>query len=139
MTNQTARPHLNFALVEDTRPPMYTAMKYWGKKPHNIWGQFIERYCPPEGTVLDPFAGSAIAAFEAVKINRKVIAFDLNPLTAFIVEALASKFDEALFIEAVVKISSTVEKDLFTFVITFGNIKNKKELYLIIAGFLAKL
>lgn len=111
MTNQTARPHLNFALVEDTRPPMYTAMKYWGKKPHNIWGQFIERYCPPEGTVLDPFAGSAIAAFEAVKINRKVIAFDLNPLTAFIVEALASKFDEALFIEAVVKISSTVEKD----------------------------
>lgn len=105
------QPHLNFALVEDTRPPMYTAMKYWGKKPHNIWSQFIERYCPPGGTVLDPFAGSAVAAFEAVKIQRKAIAFDLNPLTAFIVEALTSEFDEALFVKAFEKISSTIEKD----------------------------
>jgi 16S rRNA G966 N2-methylase RsmD len=86
-------------------------MKYWGKKPHNIWSQFIERYCPPEGTVLDPFAGSAIAAFEAVKINRKAVAFDLNPLTAFIVEALTSQFDESAFAQAFGKISSTIEKD----------------------------
>lgn len=111
MTDQEPRPHLNYALVEDTRPPMYTAMKYWGKKPHNIWGQFIERYCPPNGTVLDPFAGSAIAAFEAVKINRKAIAFDLNPLTAFIVEVLTSQFDETAFVEAFEGIYSATEKD----------------------------
>lgn len=111
MTDQGPRPHLNYALVEDTRPPMYTAMKYWGKKPHNIWSQFIERYCPPEGTVLDAFAGSAIAAFEAVKIQRKAIAFDLNPLTAFIVEVLTSEFDETTFVEAFEEISSSIEKD----------------------------
>lgn len=111
MIEQDTRPHINYALVEDTRPPMYTAMKYWGKKPHNIWSQFIERYCPPDGTVLDPFAGSAVAAFEAVKINRKAIAFDLNPLTAFIVEALTSQFNEAAFSDAFEKISSTIEKD----------------------------
>ena len=27
------RPDINHALVEDTRPPIYKAMKYWGKKP----------------------------------------------------------------------------------------------------------
>jgi len=111
MTDRDIRPHINYALVEDTRPPMYTAMKYWGKKPHNIWNRFIERYCPPNGTVLDPFAGSAIAAFEAVKINRKAIAFDLNPLTAFIIETLTSKFDEAAFIDAFGKIESIISKD----------------------------
>lgn len=111
MTNQDPPPHINYALVEDTRPPMYTAMKYWGKKPHNIWRQFIERYCPPNGVVLDPFAGSAIAAFEAVKINRKVIAFDLNPLTVFIVEVLTSTFNEANFTEAFERIAAVVEKD----------------------------
>jgi hypothetical protein len=26
------REELNYVLVEDTRPPIYTAMKYWGKK-----------------------------------------------------------------------------------------------------------
>lgn len=86
-------------------------MKYWGKKPHNIWSQFIERYCPPNGTVLDPFAGSAIAAFEAIKLNRKVIALDLNPLTSYIVETLSSKFDEVAFIKAFEMISCEVEKD----------------------------
>jgi len=86
-------------------------MKYWGKKPHNIWSQFIERYCPLGGTVLDPFAGSAIAAFEAVKIGRKAIALDLNPVTAFIVEVFTSKFDEVAFTEAFDKIVHDVEND----------------------------
>ena len=74
--------HLNYALVEDSRPPMYKAMKYWGKKPHNIWQEFIECYCPENGVVLDPFVGSGVAAFESVVKNRKAIAFDINPMSA---------------------------------------------------------
>src|ERR1043165_8734735 len=111
MNENNERPHINYALVEDTRPALYTAMKYWGKKPHNIWRQFVERYCPLAGTILDPFAGSAIAAFEAIKIQRKVIAFDLNPLTAFIVEVLTSEFDEARFVESHEYISDLIERD----------------------------
>lgn len=111
MPKQDNQPHINYALVEDTRPPMYTAMKYWGKKPHNIWGEFIKRYCPEDGVVLDPFAGSAVAAFEAAKASRKVIAFDLNPLTSFIVEALTSRFDETSFLIAFNQIANEIEKD----------------------------
>lgn len=76
---------IDFALVEDKRPPIYTAMKYWGKKPHNIWREYIEKYTPEDGIYLDPFSGSAISGFEAVKANRKAIAFDLNPLTSFLI------------------------------------------------------
>lgn len=103
--------HINYALVEDTRPPMYTAMKYWGKKPHNIWSQFIECYCPRGGTVLDPFAGSAIAAFECVKSGRKSIAFDLNPLTSFIIEVTATPFDKTVFMNSYNKVFSAIEND----------------------------
>jgi hypothetical protein len=94
-----ARPEINYPLVEATRPQIYRAMKYWGKKPHNIWAQYIDRYTQPGGVVADPFAGSAIAAFEAVKLGRKAIAFDLNPLSAFIIEvtASASRFNERAF------------------------------------------
>lgn len=42
---------IDFALVEEKRPAMYTAMKYWGKKPHNIWGTYIENYTPQNGVV----------------------------------------------------------------------------------------
>jgi 16S rRNA G966 N2-methylase RsmD len=79
------REELNYALVEDIRPQIYTAMKYWGKKTHNIWRKYIENYTPENGIYLDPFAGSATSAFEAVKAQiRRVIVFDLNPPSLYI-------------------------------------------------------
>ena len=34
---------INFSFPEDTRPAIYSAMKYWGKKPHNIWHEYIKK------------------------------------------------------------------------------------------------
>lgn len=102
---------IDFALVETKRPPMYTAMKYWGKKPHNIWGAYIENYTSENDVILDPFSGSAIAAFEAVKCGRKAIAFDINPLTSFIIRVYSTTFDKKLFASKVSEIISKVEAD----------------------------
>ena len=105
------RPDINYALVEDTRPPMYKAMKYWGKKPHNIWSTYIERYCPVDGVVLDPFVGSGIAAFEAAKVGRRCVAFDLNPLSGFFIESLAMPFKEDVFRKAYERIVAKITDD----------------------------
>jgi DNA modification methylase len=102
---------IDYALVEDTRPPIYTAMKYWGKKPHNIWREYVSHYTPEQGLVLDPFSGSCIAAFEAVKAGRKAVAFDLNPMSAFMIEVLSSDYDHDAFQKKVVAIVSKVEND----------------------------
>ena len=118
---------IDFALVEETRPPIYTAMKYWGKKPHNIWREYIQNYTPEDGVYLDPFAGSAISAFEAVKAGRKVCAFDLNPLTAFLIETFCSEFDLNVFTSKVqeiigeVKLISTYQKFFSTVCRNCGN------------------
>lgn len=103
--------HLNYALVEDSRPPMYTAMKYWGKKPHNIWREFIECYSPENGVVLDPFVGSGVAAFEGVIAKRKMITFDINPMSSFFIEVSTRKFDEDCFKIAARTIIKTVKND----------------------------
>ena len=102
---------LNYALVEDVRPPIYTAMKYWGKKPHNIWRTYIKNYTSENGLYLDPFAGSATSAFEAIKAGKKAIAFDLNPLTSFIIEVFSVPFDKLKFKTEVNKILSKIEND----------------------------
>lgn len=109
---------VNHALVESTRPEIYRAIKYWGKKPHNIWRELIESYCPPGGLVLDPFAGSAISAIEAVRAGRKAAAFDLNPLSSFMIEVYASSFNENEFRQAVQNILDEV-----------GALQNYKENY----------
>lgn len=92
---------IDFALFEKSRPPMYTAMKYWGKKPNNIWNEYISTYTPKNGIYLDPFSGSAMSGFEAVIEGRKAIALDINPLTSFLIEVFTSHFDDKLFTEKV--------------------------------------
>jgi adenine specific DNA methylase Mod len=85
---------IDYALVEGKRPPIYTALKYWGKKPHNIWAEYIMTYTPENGICLDPFMGSGVAFFEALRCNRKIIGFDLNPISSFIIEVLSSDFNK---------------------------------------------
>ena len=102
---------INYALVEEKRPPIYTAMKYWGKKPHNIWREYINCYTPKHGNFLDPFCGSAMSAFEAVNAGKNAYAFDLNPLTSFIIEVFSSNFDQKIFIDKVNRIFDKVQKD----------------------------
>lgn len=102
---------IDYALVEEKRPPMYTAMKYWGKKPHNIWSTYIDTYADEDGMILDPFSGSAVAAFEAVKCGRKAIAFDINPLTAFIIDVYSTELNVKKFEEAVNCIINKISND----------------------------
>jgi len=52
-----------------------------------------------------------MAAFEAAKLGRKAIAFDLNPLSSFTIEVLASPFDEWAFRRAFEKIVSLIQAD----------------------------
>lgn len=104
-------PDITHPLVEETRPPIYTAMKYWGKKPHNIWRQYIAAYTPPDGVVLDPFCGSMISALEAVRAGRRAIAFDLNPLSEFFLETYTSRFDAKALQGAVDGILAEVGED----------------------------
>lgn len=101
---------INFALVESSRPPLYTAMKYWGKKPHNIWYEWIKVY-GKNGLYLDPFSGSAVSAFEAYRAGVKSIAFDLNPLSSFFIEVLSSEFNLNIFSSRVKKILDEIRND----------------------------
>ena len=84
---------INNALVELKREPLYTAMKYWGKKPHNIWATYIQTYTPEQGVFLDPFCGSAMSALEALRQGRKTLAFDINPLSSFLLKIYTTTFE----------------------------------------------
>lgn len=117
---------INYALVEEKRPPIYTAMKYWGKKPHNIWHEYISHYTPNGGIFLDPFSGSAMSAFESFKAGKMAIALDLNPLTSFVIETVASDFNYSEFKSCAEHLIKKIEenkiyKQLFRYKANFKN------------------
>src|SRR3989339_1493761 len=91
------KKHINYALVESVRPMMYKSLKYWGKKPHNIFRKYIENYTKENEIVLDAFAGSGITPLEAIQANRKAVAIDLNPISTFMIGMLAKPLNYSKF------------------------------------------
>ncbi|MEM3466045.1 MAG: DNA methyltransferase, partial [Candidatus Jordarchaeales archaeon] len=74
--------------LEELRPVTYRGIysmhKYWSKKPPNIVASFIEKFSKPGDIVLDPFSGYGVSGIEAVRLKRKAIIVDLNPMATFI-------------------------------------------------------
>lgn len=73
---------------ETTRPTIYRVMKYWGKKPHNIWNSYIKKYTKKGDLVLDPFVGSGMTYFESIKAKRIPITMDINPISDLCIRCL---------------------------------------------------
>jgi DNA modification methylase len=48
------------------------------EKPKDLYKWLIERYCPPDGTVLDPTFGSGNSVFTAVEMGRNAIGIEMN-------------------------------------------------------------
>ena len=71
------KPHTSL-YTEATRPAMYRALKYWGKKPHNIWNEIIRKYSKTNDVVFDPFAGSGLTFFEGIRAGRIPVVDDME-------------------------------------------------------------
>ena len=69
---------------EDTRYLTHDLHPYPAKFIPQIPAHFITRLSMPGDVVLDPFGGSATTAVEAVRLGRRAISFDANPLAALI-------------------------------------------------------
>ena len=48
------------------------------QKPAELYEWLLKRYCPEEGTILDPTAGSFACCFEAQKLGLKSIGIEMN-------------------------------------------------------------
>ena len=82
---------LNHAIVANAHTSMYLIHKYWARKPHNVVSDYINNYSKEGDIILDPFSGSGVTAIEALKLNRKAVAVDLNPISEFILTNTLSR------------------------------------------------
>ncbi|OGM32805.1 hypothetical protein A2803_05655 [Candidatus Woesebacteria bacterium RIFCSPHIGHO2_01_FULL_44_21] len=76
----SAQKQLNRQVPPAAHTPMYIWHKYWSRKTWNVIAEFVKTYCPENGIVFDPFAGSGIVAMEALKNKRRAIVADISPI-----------------------------------------------------------
>lgn len=94
----------------ESHPAHYLMHKYWGRKAHNIVNEYISCFTNEGDTVLEPFMGSGVTVIEAIKLNRKVIGIDINPMSKFIVENTISNVNLDEFSVTYSKIITSLEK-----------------------------
>ena len=75
-----------FNRVIEAKPhtSVYTMHKYFARRPWNVFRELIAHYTSPGDIVLDPFCGGGVTVVEALKLGRKVIGIDVNPLATYV-------------------------------------------------------
>ena len=73
---------------------------YFTKQASNVVAAYIEHYSKKGDTILDPFGGTGVTAIEALRLKRKVIILDINPLACFLVKQTCAKIDTTAFVQA---------------------------------------
>ncbi len=66
---------------------------YFTKQASNVVAQYIEHYSNVGDTICDPYGGTGVTAIEALRLKRKVIIMDINPLACFIMEQTCKKIN----------------------------------------------
>ncbi|NQU06381.1 MAG: hypothetical protein HQ568_09835 [Calditrichaeota bacterium] len=72
---------------------IYMMHRYWARRPHNVFAHIIQHYTNPGDLVLDPFCGGGVTVVESLKLRRRVVGIDINPLATWITQVEVESVD----------------------------------------------
>lgn len=110
--------HLNRQIPPHAHTPMYNWHKFWSRKTWNVVAEFIKTYCPQNGVVFDPFAGSGVVALEALKNGRKAIVSDILPISTELIRLTIKPVSLTKLHEAYQRIEQKIKKKISALYIT---------------------
>jgi len=77
--------------IAQAHTPPYKIHRYFARRPWNVFSQLVDIFSQPNEIILDPFMGGGVTVYEGLKLNRKIVGFDLNPLSVFIVKNMVKR------------------------------------------------
>ena len=91
---------------------VYKMHRYFARRPWSVFNELIRHYSNPGSIILDPFCGGGVTVIEGLKLRRKVIGVDLNPMATFITRMEAIDVDLEKLKKAFLEIEKTVKDEI---------------------------
>jgi putative DNA methylase len=103
-----------FSAIVDAKPhtPVYTMHRYFARRPWNVFHELVSHYTTKGDIILDPFCGGGVTVVEAIKLGRKVIGVDANPLATYVTEMECRRLDLQSFQQAFSRVSQNIEPEI---------------------------
>ena len=96
------------ALPTSGHSSMYIMHKFFARKQEDIIREYIQSHTYPGEIVLDPFCGSGVMVGEALRLNRRVIGIDINPVAIFITKNTISSVKIEEIVNEFIKIENEI-------------------------------
>ncbi len=87
---------IDHAVSAKPHTAVYKMHRYFARRPWSVFRALVEHYSNPGSIILDPFCGGGVTVVEGLRLRRKVIAVDINPLATFVtrMEVLEAEPDD---------------------------------------------
>ncbi|UCG04106.1 MAG: DNA adenine methylase [Candidatus Heimdallarchaeota archaeon] len=109
----TEKEAINGALPTSGHLPMYVMHKFFARKQEDVIREYIQAFSKKEEIVCDPFCGSGVMIGEAIRLGRKAVGIDINPVSIFITKnTLKHISDLNRIIEEFHRIKAEVKTDI---------------------------
>lgn len=82
---------ISYSVEAKPHTPVYRMHRYFARRSYSVFRELISYYTNEGDIILDPFCGGGVTVVEGLRLKRKVIGVDLNPMATFItkVESMA--------------------------------------------------
>ena len=114
LSQLTTKTAFNKVIVAKPHTPVYTMHKYFARRPWNVFRELISHYTSPGDIVLDPFCGGGVTVVEALKLGRKVVGVDLNPLATYVTSMEVLPVDVELLEQAFNRVRRDVRQRIMS-------------------------
>ena len=109
----TEKEFINAALPTSGHTPMYVMHKFFARKQEDVIREYIQTFSKKGDIVCDPFCGSGVMIGEAIRLRRKAIGIDINPVSIFITRnTLKHVSDIERIVEEFNRIATDIKTDI---------------------------
>lgn len=103
---------INHGIVAEVHTPIYKIHRYFARRPYNVFRYLVEHYSNPDSIILDPFCGGGVTIVEGLRLKRKVIGVDLNPIATYITKAETLDIDLGNLTDKFNKIKKEISNEI---------------------------